>query len=73
MNRIEKIEGVGSCISLERLLIYGNRLEKVEGLENNSKIKEIDVSRNLIKDSLHIIGLNSGVMAGLEVLKASYN
>ena len=48
MNKIEKMEGFGSLVTLETLILYGNQIMEVQGLENCGSLKYIDVSRNQI-------------------------
>jgi hypothetical protein len=36
MNRIEKIEGLDGCVGLEKLILYGNEISRVEGMDKLS-------------------------------------
>lgn len=74
MNRIEKIEGLKEVSgSLERLIMYGNQIKIIEGLEGMQRLKEINLKKNKIGSSINNLGSNPALLQTIEVLNLSYN
>jgi Leucine-rich repeat (LRR) protein len=75
MNKIVKIEGLRPVsASLERLILYGNQIEVIEGLDFMQKLKEINLKKNKIYgSSVSKLAGNPTLMQTIEILNLSYN
>ncbi len=75
MNRIEKIENIKEINgSLERLIMYGNQVRVIEGLEGMQSLKEVNLKKNKIGgSSMSNLGTYPVLLKTIEVLNLSYN
>jgi Leucine-rich repeat (LRR) protein len=56
------LEGLASVgATLEQLIMYGNQIEVIEGLETMQKLKEANFKKNKIQ-SIRGLGINSKIV-----------
>ena len=60
--------------NLEKLVLYGNRIEAIQGLEVMVKLREFNLKKNKITgNSLKHLAGNANILLSLENLNLSYN
>jgi len=66
-NNLERLQGIGALISLERLSVRGNQIKSLDGFSvEQTKLSHVDASENGVQSLLEVAKL--GVLPGLKTL-----